>query len=388
MNRAARRATREGRRQRADHLRPEDQGFFSRRLVLIVGVLAVASIGVIGAMFASDRSEVATPSLSSLTRLSALNVDQITIQKGDDDLSINRTDAVWKVGTHDGNRFKIDLIWSLLGQIDQTQSIESDPDRHVEFGLTPDVGTTVSFWNDDAFIDSLIIGSFDEETGGTYFRHPSADEIAAIGFDLEGFFSPTEDDWRNDIIVNAAAVLVESLRFTYADETFTVSLKTEDAVDTEAEAEQEELQRQQAALNAAITGQPLPEDSTTAGAEETGQPTVRFIWVIETDSEERRANTDRVLELLQQLSPLFADEFADEEWERLVETDPTWSLEMSGTGLGSLAHLSFYERDDSEGYFVRRTGFEEVFVVSAETVEGLMKRPEELEALLDIEAAQ
>ena len=337
-------------------------------------------------MVTNSGTEVATPSLSSLTRLSALNVDQITIEKGGENLSINRRDAAWSVGTYEGNRFKIDLVWSLLGRIDETQSIESNSGQHAELGLTPELGTTVSFWNDDEFIDALIVGGFNEETGGTFLRHPSADAIAAIGFDLEGFFSPAVDDWRNTIIVNAAAVLVESLKFTYADESFTVSLRTEDVENKEDDTEQEAAVRQQAVLSAAITGQPLPDVSAAAGQGETEEPATRVSWVIETDGKESKAENDRMLELLRLLSPLFADEFADEEWERLTEMEPTWSLEIAGTGLGSLAHISFYDREDSEGYFVRRTGLEEVFVVSTDTAENLMKRPGELEALLDIEA--
>ena len=361
-------------------------GLFSRRLVLVVGVLAVASLGVIGAMLAASRSEAATPSLSSLTRLSHLNVDRITIERGGEDLSLDRRDAVWTVGPHDGNRFKIDLVWSLLGRIDETQSIESGPAQHQELGVTLELGTTVAFWNDGDLLDSLIVGRFDEEAGGTFFRHPSADAVAAIGFDLEGFFSPAVEDWRNNIIVNAAAVLVESLKFTYGDESFTVSLRSEEVESAAEETPQEVLARQQAALNAAITGQPLPEESAPAERDEAEEPAVRLSWVIEAEGAESKADAERVAELLGLLSPLFADDFADDEWSRLTAMDTAWSLEIGGRGLGSLAHLSFYEQDGGEGYFVRRTGLEEVFVVSAGTVEDLMKQPDELEALLDIEA--
>ncbi|MDP7618978.1 MAG: DUF4340 domain-containing protein [Dehalococcoidia bacterium] len=386
MNRAGRRATREGRTRQFDARRREQDGpgFFSRRLLLGVSILGVLSVGVVGAIIANAGNDVATPSLSSLTRLSALNIDQIVIEKEADRLTIDQKGGFWSVGDHTGNRFKIDFAWDLLSQIDQAQSIPSDEAQHTELGLTSTLGTTVSFWKDGVFVDSLIVGNFNEEAGGTFLRHPSADSIAAVGFDLEQFFSPLEDDWRDNVIVNAGSVLVESLKFTYPEETFTVALRV-DEDDTDAtEAEEQTALRRQAAVNAAIlTGQPIPDEPEE---DQSSRAPLRFSWILETEVGDTKADTGRVLEMMGFLSPLFATEFADEEWEALSQREADWSLEMSGTGLGSLAHLSFYKRDGDEGFFVRKTGLQEIFVVDTETVESLMKRPRELQALLDIES--
>ena len=351
----------------------------------MVGVLAVISLGVVGAIFASGSGgrDILTPSLSSLTRLSALDVDRIMIEKGGDTLSVERKDANWTVGTHAGNAFKIDFVWDLLGQIDQAQSIPSDAEEHAVLGLTRQSGTTVSFWNDGVLVDSLIVGSFNDETGGTFMRHPSADAIAAIGLDLERLFSPEIDEWRENVIVDAAAVLVESLKFTYPNESFTVTLKIEE---TESDLNESADLLQQAAVNASIlTGEAIPERQANEAVP--NPDPIELFWVLESGGSQTRAAPDSVMEVLQQLAPLFAYEFADEEWEALSRIEADWSLEIGGAGLGSLAHLSFYGREAEDSYFVRKTGLQEIFIVDADTVEALMKRPDDLEALLDIETA-
>jgi hypothetical protein len=388
MNRAARRNTPGGRGRRQELRRDtgEGGGIFSRPLLLIVGVLSVISLGVVGAIIAGGSgNEVSTPSLSSFTRLSELNVDQITIDKQDDHLTLNRQDAIWTVGSHAGNAYKIDYVWGLLNQIGQLQSISVESEQHSQFSLTPELGTTVSFWSDGAFVDSLIVGEFDEESGGTFMRHPSSDDIAGIGFDMAQFFSSDVDDWRNNVVFNGAAVLFESLKYTYPDEVFTVEKRLDNDETERLEAEEQDLLQQQAATNAAIlTGQTIPEPQTAD--DRTGESPARFSWIIKAEESELTGDADKVMEVLQVLSPLFASEFADEEWERLSQDEPDWSLEIGGTGLGSLAFLSFYQRQSDDGYFVRKTGTQEVFVIDIETISAVMKRPNELQALLDIES--
>ena len=186
------------------------------------------------------------------------------------------------------------------------------------------------------------------------------------------------------MIVNASSVLVESLRFTYPDETFTVALRVDEQEIDATEAEEQAALQRQAAVNAAIlTGQSIPDEPE---GDQSGEAQLQFSWILETKVGETKAATDRVLDVMQSLSPLFASEFADEEWGALSQREADWALEMEGTGLGSLAHLSFYKREESEGYFVRKTGVQEVFIVDAETVDSLMRRPGELQALLDIES--
>ncbi len=343
--------------------------------VLLLAVLAFAVLqGPIG-------STLGSPSLARLSDVTARDVDRLVIRAGDEEVALRKLEARWMIGEQTVFPAKLDALWELVADLGDVPTIARNPNNHGRLGVTEPGMMSVSFLNDTEVVGELLVGIVSEESGSTFVRRPGANEVAMVAGDLSAAFGPRFDEWRDPTIVDAGSVLVRSLKFTYPDEAFEVKLVIRSASD-EFETTQQLLDAQQAAISAAvrgegplITGEPTPTPTPDPG---------RPAWVIQTQTGEIDADPNRVLFLLQLMAPLYADGFEDERWEELGQQEPQWTLEVGGTGFGSLAFLQFYPKDDTT-YYVRRAGTREVFLLDESRAVFFRSRASDLAALLRIE---
>ena len=341
-------------------------------------LLAVAAFLLFQGPIGSTRG---SSTLAGLADLSVRDVDGLVIQAGDDEVTLQKLEARWIIGERSVFPAKLGAFWDLVADLDSAPTIARNPDNHRRLGVTEPGTMSVTFLNDGEVVGELLVGATSEESGSTFVRRPGTNEVAMVAGNLAASFGPRFDEWRDPTIVNAASVLVRSLKFTYPDESFEVKLVIRSASD-EFETTQQLLDAQQAAIEAAvrgegplITGQPTPTPTPDPG---------RPAWVIQTSIGEIDGNTDRILFLLRLMTPLLANGFEDERWEELGQQQPEWTLEVGGTGFGSLAFLQFYAKDDTT-YYVRRSGTREVFLLDESRAVFFRSRAADLAALLRIE---
>ena len=326
-------------------------------------------------------STLGSPTLARLADLSARDVDRLVILAGDDEVALRKLEARWMIGERTVFPAKLDAFWDLVAGLDDVPTIARNPDNHGRLGVTESGAMSVTFLDGGDVVGELLIGATSEESGATFVRRPGADEVAMVAGDLPVAFGPRFDEWRDPTIVDAGSVLVRSLKFTHPEEVFEVKLVIRGSTD-EYETTRQLLDAQQAALDAAvrgegplITGEPTPTPTPDPG---------RPAWVIQTAAGEIDADANRVLFLLQLMAPLLADGFEDERWEELSRQEPEWTLEVGGSGFGSLAFLQFYRKDDA-AYYVRRAGAQEVFLLDESRAVYFRSRAADLAALLRVE---
>mgnify|MGYP001180351051 CR=1 FL=1 len=356
----------------------------TRHLSLIA--VAVGFLVLVGIAFAVLRgpigSTLGSPTLGRLADLSARDVDTLVIRSAGDSVTLRKLEARWMVEERGVFPARLDALWEVVADLDKVPTIARNPDNHARLGVTDSDAMSVTFLHGDKIAGELLVGNFSADSQATFVRRPGVDAVAMVAGDLEAAFGPRFDEWRDPTIVDAASVLVRSLKFTYPDEEFEVKIVIRSST-SEFETTQQLLDAQTAAIDAAVTrgegplvnGQPIP-----TATPDPGRPS----WVIQSAGREVDANPTRILFLLRLMAPLLADGFEDDLWEELAQREPAWTLEVGGSGFGSLAFLQFYPKDE-DTYYVRKAGARDVFLLDDSRAAYFRSRISDLEALRRIE---
>ncbi len=356
----------------------------TRHLSLIAG--AVGFLVLVGIAFAVLQgpigSTLGSPALGRLADLSAQDVDSLVIRSADDTVTLRKLEARWMVEDRGVFPARLDALWEVIGDLDTVPTIARNSGNHARLGVTESDAMSVMFLDGDKVVGQLLVGNFSADAQATFVRRLGADAVAMVAGDLEAAFGPRFDEWRDPTIVDAASVLVRSLKFTHPDEEFEVKIVIRNST-SEYETTQQLLDAQAAAIDAAVTrGEgPLVSGQTIPTATpDPGRPS----WVIQSAGREVDADPARILFLLRLMAPLLADGFEDNLWEELAQQDPAWTLEVGGSGFGSLAFLQFYQKDENT-YYVRKAGTRDVFLLDNSRAAYFRSRVSDLEALRRIE---
>jgi hypothetical protein len=351
----------------------------TRHLMLIGGAVgALLLVGIVFALFQGPiGSTLGSPTLARLSTLSADNVDRLIIRKSEDEVTLRKLEVRWMIEDRGAFAAKLDALWELVSELDAVPTIARNPVNHSRLGVTESEAMSVTFWSNDETVGELLIGNWSGDSQSTFVRRAGTDAVAMVPGDLAGFLAPRFDDWRDPTIVNAGNVLVRSMTFSYPDEEFEVKLVLRSSgaeIETTGQ-----LLAQAAAEQAIVTGGVSPSFGGAPPQTPTPDP-VRPAWVIQTATGEIDAAPDRIIFLLRLLTPLLSEGFADELWEVLGQKEPAWTLEVGGTGIGSLAFLQFYPKDETT-FYVRKAGSREVFLIDESRAIFFRSRARDLAAL-------
>jgi hypothetical protein len=298
-----------------------------RLLKLLVGALAVLVVAWAAARFLSGRGERPRSAPFTLAADGDLEIDSAVVIAGDDTIRLRAGDG-WTVNGYEAVPDAGESLERAIQQARIGRLVSRNPENHERLGVTEEKGRRLTVFADGAAAVSLIQGDRAGRFDRAYVRRPGEDEVYELEGTLVSLVNRRVDDWRNREILAASRDEVAQIEFTYPDASFA-----------------------------------LVRDSLGWRLEPSGA----------------RAKEDVVSSLLTQLTPLRAIGFAaDSVADTLTWEPPAGRVRVLGPGDAELGAVTFIERSDVTGYYVRRDGSPVVFTLSSWTGKQILKREDEL----------
>lgn len=302
-----------------------------RQVAFVFVVLAaIAVAGLVGRFLLAGSDEL---SLKGLLPISPEVVDEVTLEAGSEKTTIRRRDNDWLlVGDRTESAFiqRLAVFWGTVNLVDGAQLIARNPANHERMGVDDDQGVLVSFYLGDALQEELIFSSvWSEEAQLCYVRRPQGEEVYGVPCGFGQIFDASPYSWRDPIIAQLPRTELDSLTFTYPDDTFV--------------------------LRRAGPG-----------------------WVVEAEGQQFSANPLQVETMLQLVEFVVAQGFVQDEQAATVDfSEPHAQLiavTVPGSELGGVNLLFLRVSDDT--YYVKRQGSEDVFLVDGPMVDALLRSRE------------
>ncbi len=301
----------------------------NRLLTILLGILAAFVAAFLVARLVTGGRGGPEPAPFDLAADAELEIDSVVIVSPDDTLRLHAGDG-WTVNGLEavgnaGESLKRALEEARVGDL-----VSRNPENHERLGVTEDTGRQVTVYAGGSAQLSLIIGERAQLFDQAYVRRPGDDQVYTLRGNLVSLAERGVDDWRNKEILSAARGDVQRIEFAYPDASFA-----------------------------------LARDS--AG------------WRIEPSG--AAADEATVSSLLSQLAGLSAIGFAaDSVADTLTWEPPTARVRVLGPGDAELGELTFLEREENVGFYVRRRGSPTVYTLSSFSGDQILKREEDLVA--------
>jgi hypothetical protein len=298
-----------------------------RLLKILVGVLALVVVAWAVARFAAGRGGGPEPAPFSLASGEELAIDSVIVIADADTIRLRAGDG-WTVNGYEAAPEAGESLKRALGQARVGQLVSRNPENHERLGVTGAKGRRLTVYSGDEARVSLIIGERARRLDRAYVRRPGDDEVYMLEGTLVNLASRGVNEWRDREILAASREQIERIELTYPDESFA-----------------------------------LARDS--AG------------WRIEPSGVEAKSGV--VSSLVSQLTPLRAIGFAADSIADTLTWEPaTARVRVLGPDGAELGEVTFLERGDMSGYYVRRAGSPVVYTLSSYGGNQILKREKDL----------
>lgn len=310
-----------------------------KQVVFVFAALVI--LGIAALVFRFISAEPDEILLTGVAPLTEETLDQIVIRNNEFETKIVKVDGDWQVGPYPVQRRRFEDMWATTALFDEAELIAQNPENHPLMGVSPENGTLVEFWNQDALVEEFFVGDQQFAPIGErlitpwqqfvrlcYLRNPEEDDVYGIFCDFPDRFQPDPKFWKHPLITEIARDEVESISFRYPEEDF--SLRIENSV-----------------------------------------------WVVSQDGAEvGQADPEVMLQLLQAVEYLVTSDFpTDDEMSRLNFdlADITMFIQVRTGAISRSARLLLLERDEG-GYFVKRQGQDYAFIIDDQVAPFILKR--------------
>ncbi len=233
----------------------------------------------------------------------------------------------WSVNGHEavsdaGESLERALEEAVVGQL-----ASRNPENHGRLGVSDQEGRLLSVYSGGDQKLSVIIGGRARGVRGAYVRRPGADEVYTVHGTIVGLVSRAVDDWRERQILSVSRGDIAEIEYEYGDTAVSLAL-----------------------------------DSTGWRLEPAG------VAVEET----------AISSVLNQLSALRGIGFAADTVADTLTWEAAARVRVVGPGEAVVGDLTFLERAEEVGYYVRRAGSPVVYTLSKYSGDQILKREGDL----------
>lgn len=298
-----------------------------RFLKILVGVLIVLAVAWAAARFTSGRGGGAKAGGFDLALSDEAEIDSVVIATPDDTVRLV-ADGDWTVNGYEaiadaGESLKRALEEAQIGQL-----VSRNPENHERLGVAEDEGRRLTVYADGRAELSIILGDRARGYRQSYVRRPDSDDVYTIQGGLVSLASRSVTDWRKKEILSFTRGDINGIEYTYGDTA--VSLARDSA----------------GIWHIGMDG-PVIDEAKLSGA-------------------------------LSQLAGLRAIGFAADSVADTLTWEPAARVRVIGPGGAVLGDLTFLERAEEVGYYVRRGSSPVVYTVSKYTGDQILKRESDL----------
>jgi hypothetical protein len=207
------------------------------------------------------------------------------------------------------------------------QLASRNPENHGRLGVSEQEGRLLSVYSGGDEKLSVIIGGRARGVRGAYVRRPGADEVYTVQGTIVGLVSRAVDDWRERQILSVTRGDIVGIEYEYGD-----------------------------------TAISLARDST-------GWRLLPAGMAVEETA---------ISSVVNQLSGLRAIGFAADTVADTLTWEPAARVRVVGPGEAVVGELTFLERAEDVGYYVRRAGTPVVYTLSKYSGDQILKREDDL----------
>ena len=196
-------------------------------------VLIVLGIVALAARLVTTETEV--PVLTGLRALTAENIDRVIMRDWENEVTlIRREDGTWWSDNYPVVQVKLDEFWDMAGQIDGAELVATNPESHLEMGVSQEFATLAQFWKSGELQEEFLVGDkqFVGKSADTafflwnvfvrlcYLRQLDRVEVYSVYCGFPDQFDPRSRFWKDPMILQVPREDVESIAFAYPEGQF------------------------------------------------------------------------------------------------------------------------------------------------------------------------
>lgn len=298
-----------------------------RLLKILAGVLVVLAVAWAAAHFASGPGGGAAEAPFSLALSEDAKIDSVVISTPEEIVRLV-ADGGWTVNGYEAIADAGESLKNALKEAQVGQLVSRNPDNHGRLGVEEGEGRRLTVYVGGQAALSVILGDRARGYRQAYVRRPDSDEVYTIQGSLVSLASRPVTDWREKAILTFTRGDINGLEYTYGDTA--LSLARDSAGNWHLGADG-----------------PAIDEAKLSGA-------------------------------LSQLAGLRAIGFAADSVADTLTWEPAAQARVVGPGGAVLGDLTFLERAEGVGYYVRRAGSPVVYTVSKYTGDQILKREADL----------
>jgi len=306
-----------------------------RFLKILAGILVVLAVAWAAARFTSGRGGGESAEGFTLALSDDVEIDSVVIATPDETLRLVAGDS-WTVNGYEAIADAGESLKRALAEVEVGQLVSRNPENHGRLGVADGEGRRFTVYVGGRVQLSIIIGDRARGYRQSYVRQPDADEVYTIQGGLISLAGRSVSDWREKAILSFTRGDITGLEYAYGD---TLLSLARDSVGS---------------WHVGSDG-PAIEETAIGG-------------------------------MLSQLAGLRAIGFAEDAVADTLTWESSARVRVIGPGGAVLGDLTFLERAEEVGYYVRRGGSPVVYTLSKYTGDQILKReadvlPEREEAL-------
>ncbi|MGD8868732.1 MAG: DUF4340 domain-containing protein [Gemmatimonadales bacterium] len=299
-----------------------------RFLKILIGVLIVLAVAWAAARFTSGRGGGAETGGFDLALSDEAEVDSVVIATPEDTVRLVADGGDWTVNGYEAMADAGESLERALEEAQIGQLVSRNPENHGRLGVAEDEGRRLTVYADGQAKLSIILGDRARGYREAYIRRPDDDEVYTISGGLISLAGRSVTDWRKKEILSFTRGDIAGIEYTYGDTTFS-------------------LTRDSAGVWHIGMDGPVIDEADLSGA-------------------------------LSQLAGLRAIGFAADSVADTLTWQPAARVRVVGPGGAVLGDLTFLERAEEVGYYVRRGNSPVVYTVSKYTGDQILKRESDL----------
>ena len=306
-------------------------------VLVVVIVLGVAGIGF--RLFSAEGEGIKT--FGEVSPLGPEVIDRVVMRDAEQQTIVVKRDGGWWVDAYPAIAVRLETLWETASRIGDAELVATNSTNHDLMGVHPDNHTVLEFWSEGEVVERFIVGDKQFAPVGErvitpwtatvrlcYLRRPDEVEVYSLFCEFPEPFGTDADFWRDPIVVAVPPDEIESVTFSYADESFSIRL-------------------------------------------------VNSAWFIETDEGSEPASIEAVSNLLVELRQVVTSEFPTEEEAAGLNWEEPHALISVGVREGSSANgvlMLFLQKGREPSFYVRDAQKAWPYFLDEETIGYILKR--------------
>ena len=196
-------------------------------------VLGVAGIAV--RLFSAEGEGVKT--FGDNSPLNPEVIDRVVMRDAEQQTIVVKRDGGWWVDAYPALGVRMETLWETASRIGDAELVATSSTNHDLMGVHPDNHTVLEFWSGGEVVERFIVGDKQFAPVGErvitpwtatvrlcYLRRPDEVEVYGLFCEFPEPFGTDAKFWRDPIVAAVPPDEIDSVTFSYADESFSIRL--------------------------------------------------------------------------------------------------------------------------------------------------------------------